>query len=77
MRIRINRQIVLKFAHYPVLFIIGQKDRILPYTKLIEESKLSEYADYLLLEDTGHMGFIEDKQSCLQAINVFLKRPKV
>lgn len=73
MRIRKNREIVMKFAPYPVLYIIGEKDNVLPFKKLIQESKLSERAEYLLLKETGHMGFIENPEGCLNGIKKFLK----
>ena len=78
MRIRNNREIVMKFAPYPVLYIIGQKDNILPYKKLADESQLNENAEYILLENCGHMGFIEDNEACYAAIKKFLRRkPKI
>ena len=74
MRKRSNREIVLKFAPYPVLYIVGEKDNILDWKKLVNESKLTENGEYLLLENCGHMGFIEEREVCLQAIKDFLKR---
>lgn len=78
MRIRKNREIVMKFAPYPVLYLIGKEDNILPFDKLITESNLTENAEYVLMQNCGHMGFIEDKEACIEAIGRFLKRkPKI
>jgi len=74
MRIRNNREIIIKFAPYPVLYIIGKKDNVLPYKKLVQECKLTENAEHLLLEKTGHMGFIENPEDCFIGIMKFLKR---
>ena len=74
MKIRSNREIILKFAPYPILYIIGKEDNILPYKKLIDESLSCERSEYLLLDNAGHMGFIEESQTCLKAIKKFLKK---
>ena len=68
MKNRQNREIVLKFTPYPVLFLIGKHDNVLPMQKLVKEVSLSENARYLLLNKTGHMGFIEEPEVCLQGI---------
>ena len=74
MRIRPNREIVMKFAPYPVHYLIGKEDSILPWKKLVKESQLNENASYTLLEDCGHMGFEEDKETCLNVLSDFLRR---
>ena len=74
MKIRNDRQIVLKFAPYPVLFIIGKHDNILPAKMLLSEVESSENAYSLVLENAGHMGFEEEPESCFQAIRSFLKK---
>ena len=77
MRIRKNREIVMKFAPYPVLYLIGKKDNILPHKKLMEESLLNPNSEYVLMENCGHMGFAEDKETCYSAIVKFLRRKAV
>lgn len=72
MRIRLDREIILKFAPYPVLYIIGEKDNILPADQLIAQAKLPEKGDYLLLKKVGHMGFIESKNETYKAIKKFV-----
>lgn len=74
MRIRGNREIVLKFISYPVLYIVGKKDKLLPQNKLIQEAQLTELSEHILLENSAHMGFIEEFQVCLRGIENFLKR---
>ena len=51
MTIRIDREIILKFAPYPVLFIIGKEDNVLPYQDLVQQSKLPENSSYILLNN--------------------------
>jgi len=73
MKIRKNREIVLKFTPYKVLYIIGKKDNVLPFEKLMAEVEISENASSLVLENSGHMGFIEDPDACLEGIRSMLK----
>jgi len=73
MRIRLDREIVLKFAPYPVLYIIGKEDNILPYKDLINQAKLSDNGRYELLDKVGHMGFFEAKKECLEILKGFIK----
>ena len=74
MKIRQNREIVLKFSPCPVLFIIGKQDGLLPYKDLIEQSKLNERGSYYLSEGGGHLCFFEDKYPCLTALTKFIAR---
>ena len=74
MRIRLDREIILKFAPYPILYIIGVKDNILPYKELISQAALPENGNYVLLKNVGHMGFIENKKECYLAIKKFVNK---
>jgi pimeloyl-ACP methyl ester carboxylesterase len=74
MKIREDRQIVMKFAPYPILYIIGRYDNVLPMKKLLAEVDNSEYAESVILENAGHMGFIEDDYVCQTAIQKFLRK---
>lgn len=74
MKIRMDREIILNFAPYPVLYIIGKEDNILPYQVLIEQASLPEHGSYLLLEEVGHMGFLEAKVKSLHALNSFFSK---
>ncbi len=73
MRIRLDREIILKFAPYPVLYIIGKEDNILSYEDLINQAKLSDNGKYVLLDKVGHMGFFEAKKECLSILKEFTK----
>jgi pimeloyl-ACP methyl ester carboxylesterase len=72
MKIRVNREIILKFAPYPIFFVIGKKDPIIPFEHLIEQANQSENAQYYLSEKGGHMCFIEDTYPCLSALQKFI-----
>lgn len=72
MKIRLDREIILNFAPYPVFYIIGKHDNILPYKDLIEQAKLAENGAHLLLENVGHAGFYEDEAATIKALKTFL-----
>lgn len=76
MKIRMDREIILNFAPYPVFYIIGKEDAILPFESLIEQAELPEKGSFLLLEDVGHVGFLEAKEETLGAITSFVARNK-
>lgn len=76
MKIRDEREIIIKFAPYKILYIIGKNDPLLPYNNLIEQSDLSENASYYLSEKGGHLCFIEDTYPCLDALLKFINGSK-
>ncbi|GAB4255008.1 MAG: alpha/beta hydrolase [Vicingaceae bacterium] len=75
MKERMDREVVLKFSPYPVLFILGKKDNILDYKELIEQAKNCE-ADYEVFKRSGHMSFIENETEVLNTIRNFVKKNK-
>ncbi|MCO6499006.1 MAG: alpha/beta hydrolase [Vicingus serpentipes] len=72
MKIRLDREIILKFAPYPVLYIIGKEDNILSYQDLIAQVQLAGQGNHILLDKVGHMGFIEAKAETYKAIKQFV-----
>ena len=73
MKIRLDREVVLKFAPYKVLYIIGKEDNVLPYESLVRQAQIPEKGSYVLLENCGHMGHIEARRQCLKALKAFFK----
>jgi len=73
MRFRKDREIILKFSPYPVLFIIGEEDNILPSEDLMIQAGLPEKGSYLALKNVGHMGFLEAKTVTYNAIKKFVR----
>ena len=72
MKVRLDREIILNFAPYPVLYIIGKHDNILPYQDLIAQANLPEKGSYVLLENVGHAGFYEDEEATIKALKAFV-----
>jgi pimeloyl-ACP methyl ester carboxylesterase len=74
MKNRQDREILLKFAPYPIHFVIGKKDPVLPYTDLMDQTKNGSFISYTLFEEIGHMGFIEAREACLKDLRKFIAR---
>ncbi len=77
MKIRPDRTHVLAQATMPVLFIIGKNDPKIPLEKLMTQATLPPHSEILLLEDVGHMGFIEAGEESLRSLLYFALKIQV
>lgn len=68
MKIRRQHYQTLADLKAPVLFIIGQKDSRADMQLMMEQVILPAESHVLLLRDCGHMGYIENRDECLEAI---------
>ncbi|MEO8760961.1 MAG: alpha/beta hydrolase [Bacteroidia bacterium] len=73
MKNRPSRDVVLHFANYPVLFVVGKYDNILPMQSLLDQAQIAKYKDVLLLENSGHMGFLEEPGICIKHLKRFIR----
>lgn len=73
MKIRQDRQVIVRFAPCPVHYIIGQEDAILDHASLITEAAASENASHTLIKNCGHMGFLEQSDESLKALKAFIQ----
>jgi len=74
MRDRPDHLQYLQLTEVPVLFIIGKQDSRMPYNLLLAQAAIPSHSETLLLEDVGHMGYIESPVKTLQALRYFGKR---
>lgn len=74
MKERPSRDVILHYASYPVQFIIGKYDNVLPMQPLLDQSKLPKKKKVLLLENSGHMGFLEQPETCIKELKRFARR---
>ena len=72
MKIRADREIILRFAPYPVLCVAGKQDLVVPWRVLKKQSELCENGSFHLSEKGGHMCFFEDKYPCLKVLEKFV-----
>lgn len=73
MKIRLNYQNLLDSSVIPILFIAGELDELIPI-KVSEEQikKESNGLSFKLLEESGHMGYLEEDKKAQSIISNFL-----
>lgn len=71
MKIRKNRENVLRYAAFPVLMIAGKRDNVIPLEVSEKQKDLAEDQRYLVLDKCGHMGFLEVKEKSLKKLKAF------
>jgi len=72
MKIRPDRQELLKETSTPILYILGKKDNYIPFDVMYPVAKRSPKGEILSLENSGHMGFIEEPGICLDVLKSFI-----
>jgi pimeloyl-ACP methyl ester carboxylesterase len=63
----------LTCSKLPFLFIAGKKDNLIDFRNTVPKIKLPENSELVVLENSGHMGFIEEKQIALNYIRNFIE----
>src|ERR1051326_4678690 len=71
MKERPSREMVLKNAKFPVLFIIGKQDVILAWENLLLLAQLPKKSYQLVLDHAGHMGFYEAPEETYKSVRKF------
>lgn len=72
MRNRKDRFQILKNSLVPSLWIAGRKDELFPCSKAVETSKELKNTSFHILENSGHVGMVEEPQQMLRLVNEFL-----
>lgn len=70
---RPDRTDILKNADFPVLFIAGRKDELIPFEKLEPQFSLSPRIRSVVLDEAGHLGMIESPDEAIVAMREFMK----
>lgn len=73
---RPDRTHVLKEIKKPVLFVIGEKDSIIPIGNSLPESRLPDLCYIHILEQAAHMGMWECSLESTKLLNEFLNQAK-
>jgi pimeloyl-ACP methyl ester carboxylesterase len=74
---RVNSLKMLQCVNYPVLIIIGKYDKVYSADDQLDEANQIPNAEVLLLNHSGHLGFIEEEELVLNTLEVFLERVKL
>ena len=73
MKERPNRDIVMNFSEYPIMMVIGRYDAVLPMQSLLNQSEFIPSKYVLLLENDGHMGFLENPVASVKHLKRFFR----
>ncbi len=74
MRDREDSRELLKKSGFPVFFVIGKQDSRIPIGKILPQLSFPAHAEAVILDKTGHMGFIEAPEKTFPVVGDFLKR---
>jgi pimeloyl-ACP methyl ester carboxylesterase len=74
MKARPDRRDVLKTSTDPVLIIAGRKDNYIPFGVYEQHFELARDTTVIILENSGHMGFIEERDKSLKGVRKFLEK---
>ena len=74
MRDRPDRTAVLAALQYPVLFIIGMEDKLIPFESLIALSEYPKQSYPFILAEAGHMGMVERPDATARMINWYMDK---
>lgn len=69
---RKDRLDVLKKCQIPILLIAGRKDKLIPCDKAIETANEVENIHFSILENSGHVGMVEEPLKTIQIIQEFI-----
>lgn len=68
-----DRSAVLRRAHCPVLFIIGEQDTSIPLSLCLQQTSLPDRAYIRILSEVGHLGMVEAEGEAVRAVEAFLE----
>jgi len=74
MKDRKRRDWMLSMVPFPIQFIIGKYDPTFTTASIFKQAELVKNADVLLLENSGHMGFVEERDVTLKAVKKFVRK---
>jgi pimeloyl-ACP methyl ester carboxylesterase len=72
MRLRPDHSSAFERFKNPVLFVVGDDDRAVPYDLSLKQLSLPAIADVHILQEIGHMSMLEDKATFSRIVKQFL-----
>ena len=70
---RKNSLVVLQKSQYPILIIIGKYDKVYSAEDQLAEASQIPHAEVLMLNHSGHLGFLEEEDLVVNKIAEFLR----
>jgi pimeloyl-ACP methyl ester carboxylesterase len=74
--IRPSRNIIMEKGEVPGLWILGKLDKYISYETVLKRVTLPANARVVVLENSGHMGFIEEEDLSVKVVEDFIKNLK-
>jgi len=71
---RPSRLLQVEEGRIPLLWILGSMDSYIPCDSIQKRVKLPENATVVVLQNSGHMGFIEEEDLSVKTISEFVNR---
>jgi pimeloyl-ACP methyl ester carboxylesterase len=71
MQLRTDKTHVLSKAKFPILFLTGHDDLLIPLERVQEMAKHAPTAQTVVIEQCGHVGFLEHEKESIKAIQTF------
>ena len=71
---RPSRAGVMEEGRVPCLWILGAMDNYIPCEEIQNKVKLPANAEVVVLEKSGHLGFIEQEEESLYALTTFINK---
>lgn len=72
MKIRKDREVLLHFAPYPIMLVLGKEDSVLNYQE--NKQQIENTSVKLVSLSGGHMSHLENREELLESLTLFLKR---
>ena len=69
---RENNVELLEQTNKQILFVLGKSDELIIFDSVIDQTKVSENIKTLVLENSGHMGFFEEKDIAFNGLLEFI-----
>ncbi len=74
MKARPDRSDVIKNSKVPFLWILGKKDNYIQYDAIKDKTDINENGKVFVLENSGHIGFIEEKDNAINEVTDFINK---
>lgn len=74
---RPDRTNVLKTFEKPILFIIGEHDKAIPFSQSLPQSHMPAVSYIHILRNSGHMGMLEETKKVNEILGEFLQSIKL
>ena len=73
MMIRPSRLSIIEEGRVPCLWILGKKDNYISYETVLTQVNLPLNAKVVILENSGHLGFIEEEELSVKIVTDFIE----